>query len=151
MKSIKPLIGIVENIRRELSWGLTFPRSTFIESNIKDSTVDAFQAPALELGHAILTSMEATRKVILEVYHHTKWSKSSLLAEKDAVHIAKEKLLSARNKARSDLRQISNDYMHYRAPSNAAESSPAFLNMCLFIISLLQVRACKISHFIIHN
>lgn len=105
---------------------------------MQDSTVDALRAPALELGHAISASMKATQKIIAEVYHRTKWTKSSLLAEKDAVRVAQDHLISASQKARSDLRQIADDYMQHRAPSNTDESSPAFLNMCLFIISLLQ-------------
>lgn len=140
MKSIKPLIGIVENIRRELSWGMAFPRSSFIESNLDEQTIRAIQLPALELGHAILSSMTAAREVIIETYQNPTLTRRSLRSEKESVSNAIKELLNARAMARIELRKISDGLdMEQRTSDGHVGFPPEFFNLCLFMISLLQV------------
>lgn len=130
----------MENIRRELSWGMAFPRSSFAGSNLEDSTISAFRIPALGLGNALLVSMKVVEKVILETFHNTSMTQRSLQAEKAAVTAAKEQLLRVRERARSELRKISDGLdMEQRMSNGDVGFPPEFFNLCLFMISLLQV------------
>ena len=54
VKSIKPLLGTIEHIRRELSWGISYPRPTHLSSPEEADIIQAFRGPASELGDAIL-------------------------------------------------------------------------------------------------
>lgn len=139
VKSIKPLIGIVENIRRELSWGMAFSRSSLVETTLQDKTVAAFRVPTLELGHAILNSMEVTQQVLIEVFQRTTWARRSFCPEKDAVNAAQEQLLRARKIARTELRKIADSHMEQRTSTGEVQFPPEFFNFCLFMISLMQV------------
>lgn len=141
VKSIKPFIGIVENVRRELSWGMAFPRSSFFASNLEDSTASAFRTPALDLGDALLVSMKTVEGVILETFQNTSLIWRSLQTERTAVTAAREQLLHAREKARNELRKISDGLdMEQRTSNGEVKFPPEFFNLCLFMISLLQVK-----------
>jgi hypothetical protein len=139
VKSIKPLIGIVENVRRELSWGMAFPRSSFARPNLEETMVRAFQIPALDLASVILGSMEATEKVILETFRNPSLTRRSLRNEKDAVADAKERLLEAQRTARNELRKMSDSNIEQRKSNGKVGFPPEFMSLCLFMISLLQV------------
>lgn len=139
VKSIKPLIGIVENVRRELCWGMTFPASSFTGPNLEETMIRAFQIPALGLANAILGSMEATEKVILETFRNPSLTRRSLRNEKDAVADAKERLLDARRTARNELRKMSDINIKQRKSNGEVGFPSEFMNLCLFMISLLQV------------
>ncbi|KAH8983677.1 hypothetical protein EDB86DRAFT_2811253 [Lactarius hatsudake] len=64
--SIKPLIGVVENVRKELSWGCSHVGT----SPGRGSTYPTMQ-PALDLGQAILASMKHVEDTLLFVFEHT--------------------------------------------------------------------------------
>lgn len=118
---------------------MAFPRSSFLESNLEDATIQAFRVPALELGNAILTSMKAVERVIGATFDDTR-TRRSLREEKDAVVDAQEQLLCARQTARKELREISNGLdMEQRTSDGEVRFPPEFFNLCLFMISLLQV------------
>lgn len=120
---------------------MTFPRSSFVGPRLEDDTISAFRTPALELGNSLLVSMKAAEKVILETFQNTSLTRRSLLAEKTAVIAAKELLLRAREKARNELRKISDGLdMEQRTSNGDVGFPPEFFNLCLFMISLLQVR-----------
>ena len=102
--------------------------------------MQAFQNPTLDLANAILDSMKVAEKVILETFQNPSLTHRSLLNEKDAVTNAKEQLLRARQTARDELQKISDCLdMDQRKSNGEVGFSPDFLNLCLFMISLLQV------------
>ncbi|KAH9025176.1 hypothetical protein EDB85DRAFT_2179551 [Lactarius pseudohatsudake] len=61
--SIKPLIGVVENVRKELSWGCSHVGT----SPGRGSTYPTIQ-PALDLGQAIMGSMKHVEDTLLFVF-----------------------------------------------------------------------------------
>lgn len=139
VKSIKPLIGIVENIRRELSWGTTLSQLPFTEANIG---YGAMKGLATDLGNAILLSISATQQVIMETFKRTSSARLSLAPEKYAVSIAQERLVSAQRAAREQLRKGSDSLNLDRRRSEGGPAfPPAFFNLCLFTVSLLQASA----------
>jgi hypothetical protein len=120
---------------------MAFPRSSFVGSSLEDCTISAFRTPALELGNALLVSMKASEKVILETFQNTSLTQRSLQAEKTEVTAAKELLLRAREKAQNELRKISDGLdMEQRTSNGDVGFPPEFFNLCLFMISLLQAR-----------
>jgi|SRR5882762_4227858 len=88
---------------------MALPRSCFARSNFKESTIQAFQNPALDLATAILNSMEAAEKVISETLQSPNPTRRSFVNEKDAITDAKVRLLGARQTARHELRKISDN------------------------------------------
>jgi hypothetical protein len=85
--------------------------------------------------------MEAAQKVLLETFQNPSLTRRSLLNEKNAVTASKEQLLSARRTARNELGKMSDGLdMEQRKSNGDVGFPPEFMNLCLFMISLLQVR-----------
>ncbi|GAW05452.1 hypothetical protein LENED_007313 [Lentinula edodes] len=71
VKSIKPLISIVEHLRREISWGMSFPQVEVHYSSsdaFEGTVIGFFRQPATDLGHAILDSISLVRSAVLKCY-----------------------------------------------------------------------------------
>jgi hypothetical protein len=119
---------------------MTFPRSAIVGSRLEQSAIRAFQNPAIDLANAILDSMKASENIILETFQNPSMTRRSLSNEKDAVTAAKGELLRARRKTRNELRKISDGLDMEQRKSNGEVDFPSeFMNLCLFMISLLQV------------
>lgn len=130
----------MENIRRELSWGMTLSHSPFVGTNVGDSAISAFKNSATGLGNAILLSISATQQVVTETFKRTSSARISLAPEKYAVSTAQELLLSAQRAAREQLRKSSDSLdLDQRSSEGRCGFPPEFFNLCLFIVSLLQV------------
>jgi hypothetical protein len=61
--SIKPLIGVVENVRRELSWGCSH-----VGTNLGKGLTHPTMKPAFDLGQAILASIKHVEATLLFVF-----------------------------------------------------------------------------------
>ncbi|TFK72565.1 hypothetical protein BDN72DRAFT_836131 [Pluteus cervinus] len=136
MKLIKPLIGIAEHLRRELSWGMSIPRHDFEGTALEATAVQTFHDPAFELGHAILDSMRAVEKVVLGCFVHTIFPRS-VESEKAALFAAKRRLAAALSTVRLELKKFCDEW-------DTAADSPVdvprnIFDLCLFMISLLQM------------
>ncbi|KAG0705229.1 hypothetical protein DFH29DRAFT_800614 [Suillus ampliporus] len=105
VKSLKPLLGIVEHLRRELSWGM-IPRP--VQTNWSEKSHSAsfrsFEASAIELGKIIMSSFKAVEDLVIGVYTHASLRRKSLRAERDAVTAAAINLNLAWHTAKSELR-----------------------------------------------
>ncbi|KAH9174246.1 hypothetical protein EDB89DRAFT_2067893 [Lactarius sanguifluus] len=96
--SIKPLIGVVENVRRELSWGCSHVGT----SPGRGSTYPTMQ-PALDLGQAILASMKHVEDTLLFVFERT--ANAFRPSKKEAAQILHQ-LDQARDAARKGLTDL---------------------------------------------
>ncbi|KDQ59407.1 hypothetical protein JAAARDRAFT_32964 [Jaapia argillacea MUCL 33604] len=142
VKSIKSFIGIVEHLRRELSWGMSFSRANFSHPECRASkTLSAFQGPVLDLGHALLLSMNAVERVVLIAFDGPGTHKSSIGAEAKGLQIAGQELLIACNSARLQLQKISDEFDIEQRTSSDADHTPQgeFFDLCLFMISMIQM------------
>jgi hypothetical protein len=91
--------------------------------------------------------MKASENAILETFQNPSLTRRSLSYEKDAITTAKGELLRARRKTRYELRKISDGLDMEQRKSNGEIDFPSeFMNLCLFMISLLQV-----GHFWMHT
>ncbi|TFY72380.1 hypothetical protein EVG20_g641 [Dentipellis fragilis] len=135
-KSIKPLISVVEHLRRELSWGGTMTELR----TLNDRTVAPFKQPALDLGHAILESMDVVCKAVLASYEPPARVRRLLNAERDMIAAAQRQLVQARDVAREQLRRIFEELdLGDPAGQGQFKVSPELADCSLFMISLLQM------------
>ncbi|KAI0928180.1 hypothetical protein AcW2_004274 [Taiwanofungus camphoratus] len=159
LKSIRPFIGIVEHLRRELAWGMPVVQRnpnasktpshhnsgdpTFFELVPQTKFVPALKAPAHTLGHAVLAAMKAVEHLILVTFHQgtfAKTSQSLSASEKEAVRVAEETLISARDDAREQLGQVFDEMdLEQRAAGTQVHLPKDLLDSSLAMIALLQM------------
>ncbi|KAG1754200.1 hypothetical protein EDB19DRAFT_1665235 [Suillus lakei] len=147
VKSLKPLLGMVEHLRRELSWGMIprpFQNDWSNESHSPSSP--SFEASAIELGKTIMSSIKAVEDLVIGVYTHASLRRKSLRTERDAVTAAAIKLNLAWYTAKGELRNT------IRTLSEESGSSGSIIpshlhHQCLFATSLLQM-AYDTSHIL---
>jgi hypothetical protein len=135
VQSIKPLIGIVENTRRELSWGSPQAKRCRRETLSYSTTTTA-----VNLGHAILTSMKHVEATLLYVFEHASNTSKSKLPENETPARILHRLDQAQDDARGEfakLFQVMNgDSQKINDVGPAEEAS----NETLFHVSLIEVR-----------
>ncbi|KAF8652680.1 hypothetical protein AX16_004186 [Volvariella volvacea WC 439] len=135
IKTIKPLIASVEQLRRELSWGMSIPRPKYEGTALEAEAIRAFHNPAFQLGHAILDSMRIVQKIVLSCFVHTLFPQT-LQSEKAALDTTKQRLTAALTAVRLELKRFCDDL-------DADQPSPTLprniFDLCLFMISLLQM------------
>ena len=90
VKEIQPLIGIVESIRRELSWGVALPQSLALGAMVADEAPYPLNRSCMELGDAILLSMSATQQAIAQTYKKSGSWRIVLTAERYAISMARD-------------------------------------------------------------
>ncbi|TFK55317.1 hypothetical protein OE88DRAFT_1780799 [Heliocybe sulcata] len=141
VKSIKPLIGIIEHLRRELSWGMSFSTANFARLDAPGHhSLDAFKDPILDLGHALLMSMKAVEHLILLGFGHPETADPSGLLQHMSVAAAAQQLLEKRDALRNQLQAISDEVdLEQRTAEHRTPLSRDFFDLCLFVISLLQM------------
>ena len=136
VESIKPLIEIVENTRRELSWGSpgakrsggeTFSRST--------STL------AVNLGQAILTSMKHVEETLLFVFEHATSASGPNPSENETAAQILRRLDQARDDAR---KEFANLYISQGMSEDSQKNDDVELDVeasdqSLFVVSLIEV------------
>lgn len=114
VKSLKPLLGMVEHLRRELSWGM-LPRrgQNNWSKELHCASSPSFEASAIELGKIIMTSIKAVEDLVLGVYAHATLRHKSLRTERDAVTAAAINLnlawYTAKNELRNTIRILSEE------------------------------------------
>ncbi len=132
VEPIKPLIAVVENTRRELSWG-----SLRVKALRGEKRVYPMMTPAVNLGQAILASMKHVEATLLFVFEHTadtsgpKPSESStqLLHQLDqARDVAKEVFAGLHRGMSEDAKEIEKVGL----PPDASDHF-------LFLVSLIEV------------
>ncbi|KAL0947218.1 hypothetical protein HGRIS_013335 [Hohenbuehelia grisea] len=139
VKSIKPLIGTIEHLRRELAWGMTYPRPSRSSELQDDSVFEFFKDPAMQLGNAVLASMKAVEAVVSRSFDHSLVSRP-LDAERAALEDCIARLHKASVAAREELRSFCDDLdMRQRAADGAVGFPQEVFEICLFMISLLQM------------
>ncbi|KAJ3915272.1 hypothetical protein F5877DRAFT_81995 [Lentinula edodes] len=158
VKSIKPLISIVEHLRREISWGMSFPQAEvhYSPSDAFEGTVIGFfRQPATDLGHAILDSISLVRSVVLKCYDAPA---PVAMLDDSTINLAKDQLTESVQRARAELEKFCDDLDKERRISSDESSDlpPRAFNLCLFMISLLQMaeeaeRALNVAHVILHS
>ncbi|KAG2147365.1 hypothetical protein BD769DRAFT_1415945 [Suillus cothurnatus] len=148
VKSLKPLLGMVEHLRRELSWGMVPHTGQNDWSNESHcASFPAFEASATELGKTIMTSIKAVEDLVLGVYTHASLWGKSLRTERDAVTAAAINLnlawYTAKRELRNTIRSLSEE-----SGSPSGSIIPSYLrHQCLFVTSLLQM-AYDTSHIL---
>ncbi|KAI0310380.1 hypothetical protein OF83DRAFT_1166649 [Amylostereum chailletii] len=94
VKPLKPFIGIVEHLRRDLAWG-KIDRSTSREP---------LNGAALELGKAITASMQVVEDVVRSTYEHRFRSPEPSLDERrNVLFSVRQRLLKSRDDAKDEL------------------------------------------------
>ncbi|KAJ8515521.1 hypothetical protein ONZ45_g7066 [Pleurotus djamor] len=141
VKSIKPLIGTIEHIRRELSWGISYPRPTHLSSPEEADIIQAFRGPASELGDAILVAIKACEHSVSACFESTRFTSSrSLVNEKSQLQEASNRLQKAILTARGELKDFTDDLdLQQRSSDGELGFTQKTFNLCLFMISLLQM------------
>ncbi|KAG1756228.1 uncharacterized protein EDB91DRAFT_1091325 [Suillus paluster] len=147
VKSLKPLLGIIEHLRRELSWGMIpRPVQTDWSSKSQPASSPSFEASSIELGKIIMSSFKAVEDLVIGVYTHASLRRKSLRAERDAVTAAAINLNLAWHTAKSELHNFIQTLSE--ESGSPSGSVPSHLHhQCLFATSLLQM-AYDTSHIL---
>lgn len=184
MKSIRPLIGIVEHLRRELAWGMstaqrpkvspkstpmtTMPASSRFNSPMAsrrnsfsnsptlpfhaplvsyERIIEAIEAPAFVLGHALVGAMRAVELVIIAAFDQDTRTYSAPAGRpastslKYALHTAEKELVRARDEAREKLGHAFDEMdLEARGQGRNVKYPKRVLDGSLIMIALLQVR-----------
>ena len=135
VQSIKPLIGIVENTRRELSWGSPRAKRSRGETLSYSTTT-----PAVNLGHTILTSMKHVEATLLFVFEHATNASEPKLSENETTSQILDRLDQARDDAREEFAKLSQGMNGDSQTTNAVGLAEEASNESLFIVSLIEVR-----------
>ncbi|KAL1743278.1 hypothetical protein HDZ31DRAFT_41293 [Schizophyllum fasciatum] len=141
VKPLKPLVFVIEQLRRDLSWGMSFPRvARQTENSSELDILQSFRDPALELGGALLESLDAVKRVIDLCYHHA-LKPVSLEKEKAQLQACNQRLSVAIVAARNKLRDICDELGVQQMATLDGEFglSQEVFDLCLFMISLLQM------------
>ncbi|KAJ4483288.1 hypothetical protein J3R30DRAFT_3447405 [Lentinula aciculospora] len=159
VKSMKPLVSIVEHLRREMSWGMTFPHPE-VHCSPSDAFekifMGSFHQPATDLGHAILDSISLIRSVVLKCYDVS----STPFEKLDASTISRTRnqLIDSVHRARNELEKFCDDLDKEQRMSEEESSNlpPRAFNLCLYMISLLQMaeeveRALNVGNAILYS
>ncbi|TFK42866.1 hypothetical protein BDQ12DRAFT_644760 [Crucibulum laeve] len=136
VKSLKPLIFIVEHLRRELSRKLIFPPPVSDTDSTKHKSLPALHAPALRLGNAILGAMQIVESVILACYDRP----TSTCSQMGPFIDVKIRLSEAVCGAREELERMCNQLDMQQRSSNGRVGFPEeVIDTCSCMISLIQI------------
>ncbi|KAG1849064.1 hypothetical protein C8R48DRAFT_729509 [Suillus tomentosus] len=148
VKSLKPLLGMVEHLRRELSWGMVpQPGQNDWSNESHCASSSSFEASAIELSKTIITSIKAVEDLVLGVYTHTSLWHKSLRTERDAVTAAAINLNFAWYTAKNELRNTIQTWSEEPISPSGSIVPPHLHHQCLFVTSLLQM-AYDTSHIL---
>jgi hypothetical protein len=140
VKSIKPLIGIVEHLRREISWGMSVHRTAPISATLHGEELIALQAP-LNLGHAVLDSVKTAESIVHALFPSSTFKSRTLESEVKLLSQVNRQLLNTRDAACIGLQKMcKNLELEHRGSKTAVGFRPSILSLCLFMVSVLQVR-----------
>ena len=126
VESIKPLIGVVENTRRELSWGVSLSKRTRGEKLSHAPTT-----PAVNLGQIILASMKHVEATLLFVFEH-----KPKPFEKEKTSQLLDRLDHARDAAREEFASL---FQGMNEENDDVEVVVGTSEQFLFLVSLIEV------------
>ena len=135
VQSIKPRSGIVENTRGELSWGS--PRT---KRNHGETLPYSTTTPAVNLGHAILTSMKHVEATLLFVFEHTTNASEPKLSENETAAQILDRLDQARDDAKEEFAKLSQGLNGDSQKTDTVGPAEEASNESLFLVSLIEVR-----------
>ncbi|KAL0578438.1 hypothetical protein V5O48_003537 [Marasmius crinis-equi] len=136
VKTLKPLIGSVEHLRREISWGTAAPKASHKDAH--DVSIDPLHDLVLNLGHAILHALLVVRLVMLKCYDVP--SSQRVHVPADALQGALLQLTSALKQAEGDLAIFGKDFdISSSVVPDLSHSTQRPFKLSLFSISLVQV------------
>ncbi|KAI0075450.1 hypothetical protein K474DRAFT_1646442 [Panus rudis PR-1116 ss-1] len=173
LRSIKPMVGIIEHLRRELAWGMSLTTKTGTHKYglrsgdvSPGSPVTPSHGPlaytigpqALSVGQSILCAMSCVQDTILLAYQHTPPSHPSeesttvktvipgksddawVPAQLQRIHDVNQRLLQARDQARSLLQELFEDLrMADRVARNRVHTHRPTHTGAVAMIALLQM------------
>jgi len=131
--SLKPFIGTVEHLRRELAWGMSIHRASL--SLIHPETFKLLATPTRLLGESILQGMDLVRSIVSLTYQGG-IKPYDFRAEKCAIVEAESQLLQTKTDVRNELEGI----FETLGPSYS-QLPQDVCDLSLAMISLLQVSA----------
>jgi hypothetical protein len=129
--SIRPLIAVVENTRRELSWG-----SLRVKTRREEKFFYSTMTPAGNLGEVILASMKHVEATLLFVFEHTAGTSGPKPPENETSTQILHRLDQARDAAREKFAGLFRG-MNEDAPKNELTSDAS--DHFLFLVSLIEV------------
>lgn len=126
-------MGTIEHLRREL------PRLRPLTDQPMNP---AFANSARNLGAAVLMSMKATENVVRKSFGNSSLRhRICLQHEQEAILDARKILMETTKVAQATLQTITNDVdLEQRTSGGEVGFPPHMFDMCLFMITLLQVR-----------
>jgi hypothetical protein len=142
VKSVKPLISIIEHLRREVTWGMSFQRVSSSESLKPDNQIlSAFREPAKALGNAIAVAMKTVEDAVLAGYQNSSLIRPATAYEASRVESVGHDLEKAQQALQHQLAIISDriDLDQRMVEHSPVDLSRELFDMCLFMVSLLQV------------
>lgn len=167
VKTVRPLIGIVEHLRRELAWGmsplLTPPnltrlgagRTVSVTSEVRMLTVPShgIDEPGLILGQAILHALEVVEQLVTVAFAQGGSSSGSgkpVFVDKTAIQQEADALVLARN-ATIDSLKLAFQKLDTDTGQQSDEFTHELFDHTLAIIALLQVRCIIIIYRVMDN
>ncbi|KAI0262972.1 hypothetical protein BC834DRAFT_1027888 [Gloeopeniophorella convolvens] len=133
VESIKPLIGVVENTRRELSWG-----TSRIKKDSGTGVPLSITTPAVDLGGALIESMKYVEEAILFIFEHTPHPPVST-GEKDSLDGLLHRLDQARDTARNELAELLEHVHENTSNVQGVGASAKPPDHALFFVSLIEM------------
>ncbi|KAH7908025.1 Fusaric acid resistance protein-like-domain-containing protein [Hygrophoropsis aurantiaca] len=138
VKYLKPLVGILEHLRRELSWGMSSSNfSNMSHRTTSCPTALAFEKSAHELAKTISTSFKSVENLVTIVFARTDFRRRSLRSERDAVVAGAIQLNLAWYTMQDELRNLIRSAIDERSPQ--AHMPRNLYQRCLFATALLQM------------
>ncbi|KAF9264928.1 hypothetical protein L218DRAFT_1076360 [Marasmius fiardii PR-910] len=136
VKTIKPLIGTVEHLRRGISWGTAIPKLYADPSHGFD-----FPDLVLNLGNAVLHSLHVIRLVVLKCYDvPCPHSGRPVNVPDDALTEAHDRLTSALKRAEAELDAFGKEFgIPDSKTSDGGGMADLPASLCLVATSLLQM------------
>ncbi|KAI0303455.1 hypothetical protein B0F90DRAFT_1711174 [Multifurca ochricompacta] len=134
VESIKPLIRVVENTRRELSWGSSRAKTSHTKCPSHPTTT-----PAIILGQIILASMKHIEGTLLYVFERTDNPSWPNPPEKETTNQISHRLDQARVAARKELAGVF-QHLNENAPKNENVGTTVEASVhSLFFVSLIEM------------
>lgn len=154
---MRPLISIVEHLRRELAWGMS---PLVSPPNLSQTrTIEVLEIakgirpiaepnygigePGMSLGRAILRAIETIEHLIIVAFRQSISSSARVtqVVDKMTIQQVADALVAARDTARENLKQMFDDLDSQQQESG--EFPDELFDHCLAMIALLQVRILK--------
>ncbi|KAF8633737.1 hypothetical protein AX17_004393 [Amanita inopinata Kibby_2008] len=156
VKSLKPLVAIVEHLRRELSGRITFPAQSATDTPYESRVIQNAYSPSLELGRAIVTSLKTVETMVLICFERP-FPAHSLRTERDSLHDSSTHLVRTVSVVHEELGKICNDLILQQQTVNESGDFPdKVLDLCSFMTSLLQTaydvkHALNVAHDVVNT